>query len=203
MTFPSTDGAELERAKRALANMIAVPADQHLAVAHPEPTPVPAPEPAAKSKSKAKPKAAVVFAEEGAAAIEQIVDSGVVNIDAMLAEARSRLALAPAANTDSDQREASNPEVVNALLAKAAELKRTEDSAKKERAKITDLLAEIAGPVTGTRTVELIVNDAPVFTVSVIESRGLNVDYIKSAHPDIPGNDAYWKTTKSTRRNYK
>ena len=203
MTFPSTDGAELERAKRALAQMTGnalgiSPADVIV-----EPAPEPAPAPAAKSKSKAKPKAAVAFAEEGTAAIEQIVNSGVENIDDMLAEARTRLALAPAANTDSDQREAPNAEVVNALLAKAAELKRTEDSAKKEREKITNLLAEIAGPIEGSKTVELTVNKATVFTVSRIESRGLNTDYIKSAHPDIPGNDAYWKTSVSTRRNYK
>lgn len=148
--------------------------------------------------------AAATPAEHTATDIEKLVNSGVENVDHLLAEARERLALAPAPKVTNDQREAPNADVVNALLAKSAELKRTIDSATKERGKITDLLAEITGPIPKKLDkLELTVNKAPVFVVTQVVSRVLNTDYIKSAHPDIEGNEAYYKDSVTTRRTYK
>ena len=220
MTFPNTDAAELERAKRILAESLThtfTTIEQATGTTFPENavasstesiTAEPAKKKAAaprKSRAKAKTATAVTFAEPPAVEndqLEKLVNSGVENIDTLLAEARSRLSLATPVDNKTDKRIAPG-DIVNPLLAKAAELKRTEDSAKKERAKITDLLAEIAGPIAGTKSIEMVVDNATVFTVSQVESRGIDLDYVKSAHPDIPANAAYWKTSISVRRNYK
>lgn len=173
MDYPTTDAAELERAKRILEAGKAVDLSQ-------------------------------IHHDSSADGIERLVNSGVENVDALLAEARERLALAPVPKATDNKREAPNADVVNALLAKAAELKRTSDSATKERGKITDLLAEITGPIPKkAKELELTVNKATVFTVSQVTSRVLNTDFVKSKHPDIEGNEDYYKDSVSIRRNYK
>ena len=121
------------------------------------------------------------------------------NLDQMIAEARSRLALAPKPAADtSNEVSPTDPAMVNALLAQADEFKRAEAAAKRERAKITDLLAELTGP-----NATLTVNGAPVFVVSTVTSRVLDQAHIKSLFPDIPENAEMWTESTATRRDYK
>lgn len=124
------------------------------------------------------------------------------DIDALLAEARSKLKLEPKIVDDHKEVEAADANVVNALLARADVLKRAEDAAKKERAKITDTLAELAGTPNGV-PIELKVHGATVFVVKNVTSRVLNTEMIKSVFPDIPENSELWKSQTALRRDYK
>ena len=124
----------------------------------------------------------------------------VKNIDSEIEAARKRLALKPSASVR-DEIEAADPDIINALLARASELDDTEKAAKREREKITALLSEIAGLPDGDKRV-LLVHGAPVFSVSLVVSRALDQAQVKSEFPDIAGNERFYKDSISTRRNY-
>lgn len=121
------------------------------------------------------------------------------NLDTMIAEARTRLGLVPklATNT-SNEVSPTDPAIVSALLAQADGFKLAEATAKKERAKITDFLAELTGPDS-----TLVVHGAAVFAVSTVTSRVLNQTHIKSMFPDIAENTELWTDQVATRRDYK
>lgn len=122
-----------------------------------------------------------------------------IDLDALITQARTTLSLeqTPASNT-SNEVTPTDPAIVNALLAQADLFKRAEDAAKRDRAKITDLLAELVG-----EDGVLVVNGAPVFTVSTVASRVLNQSHIKSLFPDIAENAEMWTETSTTRRVYR
>lgn len=126
--------------------------------------------------------------------------SEVKSIDTEIEQARQRLALKPSKPV-SDEVEAADPDVINALLAKASELDDTEKAAKREREKITALLTEIIGEPDGDKRV-LLVHGAPVFSVSLVVSRGLDQAQVKSEFPDIADNARFYKDAITTRRNY-
>lgn len=138
--------------------------------------------------------ASMLAAETAAASAETSV-----NLDDLLAEARQKLGvLANPTKDDEVEFEVADPNIVNALLAKASEYKRISDVATKEREKITALLASLT-PNAGT----LVVHGAPVFKVSQITSRIFKADHMKALFPDIPENAEFWEDRISTRRDYK
>ena len=130
-----------------------------------------------------------------------------LDLDALIAKARADNGVV--AKVKDLSVEAHDPELVNTLLAQASELKRVEDGAKKERAKITDFLgdlveaAEIAQGVAPGSFAELTVHGAVVFTNTLSTSRVLNQTHIKSMFPDIKENAEVWSDQTKRTRLYK
>lgn len=138
-------------------------------------------------------------AEAAAAIVAEMTKQ--FDVNALVEDARQKLGVGvvPRVTDDAAVRLVGDEAVaVNELVARAAELKRVEDAAKAERDTIGTLLAEVLGDKE-----TLYVNGAPVFTYTPVESRVLDQAAIKAKHPDIPGNEAYWKTTVSRARRYK
>lgn len=138
--------------------------------------------------------------QEAAAAIVAEMQAQ-FNVNDLVEQARVKLGLGtvPRVTTDNAVRLIGDEAVaVNELVARAAELKHIADAAAAERDIIGNLLADVLGD-----REELYVNGAPVFTYKETTSRVLDQATIKSLHPDIPGNEQYWKTTASRRRVYK
>lgn len=145
--------------------------------------------------TEAEPAKAPTPAAQVAAALPS---SPKIDLDALLEYAREKLSLSSPAAVVDNEVEAIDANTVNALLAQASEYDRVAKAATKERAKITELLAEYTG--VGH---ELTVNKAVVFTVTEVVTRSLNTDHIKSLFPDIPENAEMWKESVATRRLYK
>lgn len=131
-----------------------------------------------------------------------------LDLDALIAAARDNLKLKPV-KLDDKAIEAPDANLVNTLLAHADEYKRQIDALTKERAKITDLLAEIIeaeeerlGLEPGAIE-ELTVHGATVFTDKVSHSRVLNSAHIKSLFPDIAGNEECYTDQVRRTRLYK
>lgn len=119
-----------------------------------------------------------------------------INVDALIAEAQGRLKVVVA--DEPDMVEAEESDVINALWARAEELKRTEDGAKRERAKITATM-KAATPEGKTLTV----HGAPVFQHQIRMARVLDQAAIRSEFPDIPGNERFYKDQITTAGTYK
>ena len=87
---------------------------------------------------------------------------------------------------------------VNELVARADELARIAKAATEEREQIKDLLRDTLGE----REV-LVVNGAPVATNKQTVSRILDQQWIKSAYPDVPGNENFYKDSVTRRFNFR
>lgn len=85
--------------------------------------------------------------------------------------------------------------LVNELLAQAQSTQAVIKAATADYEAIKELLSELLGD----REV-LKVHNAPVFTYKKTTSRILDQSYVKSLHPDIEGNEDFYKTTESRRR---
>lgn len=127
-----------------------------------------------------------------------------LDLDALLAAAREQLSLTPA-EVPAGKLEAPNAEVVNTLVAKADDLKRTADAATKEREKIKAFLKELVTSAEENPgdVQELTVHGATVFTYKGVVSRVLNQQHIKSMFPDIPENAEFWMDSDSRRAEFK
>lgn len=137
------------------------------------------------------------YAEKNAAADPRPMTP--FDLDALLSDARNKLGVVTATpEQPANEIIPTDPAIVIDLVTRAAEFKRQADVATKERAKITDLLAELTG-----EGGELIVNGAPIFTVKTVVSRVLDATYIKSVFPDLPENAEMWKDQAAVRRDYK
>jgi hypothetical protein len=128
------------------------------------------------------------------------------DLEALLDAARANMKL-PSKVADGEL-PAADPELINALVARADEYKRTSDLAVKERAKITALLKEmvVATRVEGVEVpakTSITVHGAPVFVVNHVVKRELDQAAIKAKHPDIAKWALYWKESSSDTGIYK
>lgn len=121
------------------------------------------------------------------------------DLTGLLANARNRMALAPAAEVRKDDiLEAGDPQSVNELVALADQYFREAKAATAARDQIKDLLRELVGAHDG-----ISVHGAVVFTNKVVKSRVLDQAAVKNEFPDVPGNERFWTTTQSRRAEFK
>lgn len=119
----------------------------------------------------------------------------VIDVTALVAEARAKMQV-PTAKTDKAV-EVTDPHTVNALLARASELKEQKKAIELEYDQIVGLLKDI---VTSAEVLhggegsieELTVNGATVFTYKQSTARVLNSTQVKKLFPDIPENAELW-----------
>jgi hypothetical protein len=117
------------------------------------------------------------------------------DLDAMIDASAGKLGVTPAKK---DTVEAADPETITELWTKAEELKKVEDRAKRDRAKITALLKQ-----TTPEGKVLTVHGAPVFANTIVASRVLDQAAVKNEFPDIAGNERFYKDSLTTRADYK
>lgn len=131
----------------------------------------------------------------------QIIASMKVSLDvgALVADARTKLGVPAQPDAAASVNITGAQAIVaNNLLAKADELKRIADAATSEREEIKQILADYAGDAEVLK-----VNGAEVFTYKPKTSRVLDQAQIKSMHPDIPGNESYWKDQTQRPRRFR
>jgi CMP-2-keto-3-deoxyoctulosonic acid synthetase len=139
---------------------------------------------------------------------QQIVDNVLAQIETMtaeqpdrLAEARTKLALPPAAgkreagvvNLAGDQ-----AIIASELIAEAAQLAEIAKAASDKREQIKNTLRDILG-----KREVLKVNGAEVFTNKANETRRLNQAAVKSHIPDVPGNEWAYETVEIRSARFK
>lgn len=127
-------------------------------------------------------------------------------LDELIAAARSNLKL-PEAIPAGGSLEAPDANLVNTLLARADDFKRTADAATAEREKIkkflNDLIVAAESTGNGESIAELTVHGATVYTYKKVVSRVLDQPHIKSLFPDITENAEMWKDQVSRRAEFK
>lgn len=124
-----------------------------------------------------------------------------VNITELIATARSTMQVPT--STEDKSIEATDPHMVNAMLARASELKAQKKAIEAEYEQITTFLKDV---VTSAEVLhggegsieELRVNGATVFTYKQSTSRVLNQEQVKKMFPDIEENAELW--TDQVRR---
>ena len=189
MSLNNTDGAELARAMRMLAVNAVINPEPDLTITQ------------VGTGFTSDPAPATVPQEVAAALTPPTFD-----LDALLDAARANMKL-PQQTADGEL-PATDPDLINTLVARADELKRTSDLAIKERAKITGLLKEmvVATRVEGAEIpakTSLTVHGAPVFVVNHVVKRELDQAAIKAKHPDIAKWAMYWKESSNDTGLYK
>ncbi len=131
----------------------------------------------------------------------------VQDLDALIAEARKNLGIDRFETTPAGQEnvEANDPDTVNVLWIEGERLKAQINTLTEARAKITKTLEAITPD-----GAKLTVNGAPVFHRNVIESFGVDTNFVKAQHPRvdakgnvIEANADYWKPTRMVRSEYK
>lgn len=118
-----------------------------------------------------------------------------VNVTDLIAQARSTMQVPTSAEEKAI--EATDPHTVNALLARAADLKAQKKAIEVEYDQITTFLKDVVTSAEvlhgGEGSVEeLRVNGATVFTYKRTTARVLNQEQVKKMFPDIPENAELW-----------
>lgn len=120
---------------------------------------------------------------------------GKFDLDAMIEQAAGKLGVTPAPK---DTVEAVDADTITELWTKAEELKKVEDRAKRDRAKITAVLKQ-ATPEGSTLTV----HGSPVFANTIVVKRTLDQAAVKNEFPDVAGNERFYTDSITTMALYK
>lgn len=131
--------------------------------------------------------------------------SSPIDLASLIADARAKMQV-PTDAKDAAV-EATDPTLVNEMLAKASELADTIKKATAERELIKDFLKDVvksAEVLHGEGSIhELTVHGATVFTYKPVVARVLNQTWIKANFPDIPENAEMWQDQISRPANFK
>lgn len=116
-----------------------------------------------------------------------------VDVSELVANAQARLGVK--APVKRNEVEATDPAIMNELLARQDELAEIEKRAREAREGIKTIIRNYMG-----KADVLKVNGAVVATNAASKtSRVLNQEWIKATYPDIPGNENFWKDQGGSR----